>query len=129
VIADELGGVSTLILCKMSNKQLSFTGPLQPTHSRLAHSNIWQSPRAIRPGPASYTVTSRPLGRNAVFGTEKKDMIGLPSWERDGPKFAHECSMGLQKTSKRPSSSRAHFGTSTREHTGIVYSAYTARPH
>ena len=106
--------------------------------SRLNVSAVWGL--TTRPGPDTYRPISSGFGNQVSstkrshkgfgFGGEKRDgSTWNATFTSAGPgSFAHEVSMGKQITSKRPTTTRAHFGTSTREHSAIQYNAWTYKP-
>lgn len=119
-------------------KEQKFTGALQPAKSRLPTSQVWS--RAERPGPERYTMPSS-LGVQAVstkssfqgqrWSKETRDgAILLPNVKCGrGVLYDTVPSCGKQVTSQRLTSARTHFGTSTRDNWGAMYTAFSYKPH
>lgn len=107
-----------------------FVGPYQPTVSRAAESKLWS--RARRPGPGTYQHSSlvgrvaestKRSGSNTKFGTEARDPLVLPSARYPGQLYTAYSGLGGQADARKPTSPRAHFGTSSRFGESARYTA------
>jgi hypothetical protein len=114
----------------------AFVGPLQQTHSRLPLSRVWAL--TTRPGPGTYQLhgsTGRQADSTKVtmpythFGSEeKKNSCLQPSYSK-GAIYRQSVSMGKQSEGHRRTEPRMSFGTSTRAHHDVQYTAFSYKPH
>jgi hypothetical protein len=114
----------------------AFLGPLQQTRSRLPLSKVWSL--TTRPGPGSYQLhgsTGRQADSTKVtmpyahFGSEeKKNSCLQPSYSK-GAIYRQSVSMGKQSEGHRRTEPRMSFGTSTRAHHDVMYTAFSYKPH
>lgn len=114
-----------------------FIGPYQPTGSRMNYSRVWS--KTIRPGPADYSlrgsmggqVDSTKISHHASpFAKDERGNVTMnvtysrgPAQSNGGPSVGQR-----QLVSAHKNAPRSHFGTSTREHSNIMYSAFTYKP-
>ena len=114
----------------------AFVGPFQTTHSRLPVSKVWAL--TTRPGPGSYQLhgstgrqadSTKPTFPYAHFGSEAKKNSCLQASYSKGAIYQQSVSMGKQSEGHRRTEPRMSFGTSTRAHHDVQYTAFSYKPH
>jgi len=123
----------TAALGSSSSGGRPFVGPHQPAVSRAAESKLWS--RARRPGPGAYQHASlvgrvadstKRSGSNTKFSTESRDdTLVLPSVAYPGKLYDAYSGLAKQVDARKPTSPRAHFGTSSRFSEQARYGSFT----
>jgi hypothetical protein len=80
--------------------------------------------------PRSQPDSTKRSAHGTPFGSEPRgNSTSLPGYSRGPAQSAGEPGLGRpQVQSIRPNAARAHFGTSSRDHARIMYSAFTYKP-